>query len=117
MKRPNPTSWVFRNWYPVFYVATCYKEMALFIPATGRRDADQWLADLDFRIWHANPTVWLERIYSPVADRVPASGVYALRTGGAVRRVPAVEEATLRRVPILCFFNRRSASWRRISDT
>ena len=66
VKRPNPSSWVFRNWYPVFYVATCYKEMALFIPATGRRDADQWLADLDFRIWHAHPTVWLERIYSPV---------------------------------------------------
>jgi membrane-associated phospholipid phosphatase len=66
VKYPNWTSWVFRHWYPVFYVATCYKEMALFIPATGRRDADQWLADLDFRIWNANPTVWLERIYSPV---------------------------------------------------
>jgi membrane-associated phospholipid phosphatase len=66
VKFPNPTSWVFRNWYPVFYVATCYKEMALFIPATGRRDADQWLADLDRAIWHANPTVWLERVYSPL---------------------------------------------------
>jgi membrane-associated phospholipid phosphatase len=66
VKFPNPTSWSFRNWYPVFYVATCYKEMALFIPATGRRDADEWLAGLDRAIWHANPTVWLERIYSPV---------------------------------------------------
>lgn len=64
VKMPNPTSWVFRSWYPVFYVATCYKEMALFIPAVGRADDDQFLADLDYRIWGANPTVWLERIYS-----------------------------------------------------
>jgi membrane-associated phospholipid phosphatase len=66
VKFPNPTSWVFRNWYPVFYVATCYKEMALFIPAMGRPDADQRLADIDYRIWQANPTVWLEKIYSPL---------------------------------------------------
>jgi membrane-associated phospholipid phosphatase len=39
--------------------------MALFIPAIRRTDADQWLADLDYRIWHAHPTVWLERIQSP----------------------------------------------------
>jgi membrane-associated phospholipid phosphatase len=65
IKRPNPTSWVFRNWYPLPYVAACYKEMALFIPAVRGTDADQWLADLDFRIWHAHPTVWLERVYSP----------------------------------------------------
>ena len=44
------------------YVASCYKEMALFIPAVRRSDADRWLADLDFRIWRAHPTVWLERI-------------------------------------------------------
>lgn len=65
IKRPNPTSWGFRNWYPVFYVATCYKEMALFIPAVGRADADEWLANLDFRIWGAHPSVALERISSP----------------------------------------------------
>jgi membrane-associated phospholipid phosphatase len=65
VKRPNPTSWVFRNWYPVFYVATCYKEMALFIPAMKRADDDQLLARIDYRLWNANPTVWLERLYSP----------------------------------------------------
>ena len=57
--------WVFRNWYPLPYVASCYKEMALFIPAVRSTDADQWLADLDFRIWGAHPTVWLERIHTP----------------------------------------------------
>ncbi len=66
VKLPNPTSWIFRSWYPVFYVGTCYREMALFIPALQRADADQWLADLDYRIWNANPTVWLERVSSPV---------------------------------------------------
>ena len=25
IRRPNPTSWFFRNWYPVIYVASCYK--------------------------------------------------------------------------------------------
>jgi membrane-associated phospholipid phosphatase len=70
VKRPNPTSWLFRNWYPLPYVASCYKEMALFIPAVRSTDADQWLADLDFRFWGANPSVWLERIHSPVLTEV-----------------------------------------------
>jgi membrane-associated phospholipid phosphatase len=66
IKYPNPTSWIFRNWYALPYVASCYKEMALIIPAVRRTDADQWLADLDFRIWGAHPTVWLERVHTPV---------------------------------------------------
>ncbi len=66
VKRPNRTSWLFRNWYPLPYVGFCYKEMALLIPAVRRTDADQWLANLDFRIWHVNPTVWLERIQTPL---------------------------------------------------
>lgn len=70
IKRPNRTTWVFRNWYPVFYVASCYKEMALFIPAIRGSDADRWLADLDYRIWHAHPTVWLERIHTPALTEV-----------------------------------------------
>ena len=65
VKRPNRTTWVFRNWYVLFYVASCYREMALYIPAVRRPAADQWLADLDYRFWGANPTVWLERISSP----------------------------------------------------
>jgi membrane-associated phospholipid phosphatase len=65
VKRPNPTTWVFRHWYPLPYVAYCYKEMALLIPAVRRTDADRWLADVDLRFWGTNPTVWLERIASP----------------------------------------------------
>jgi len=65
IKRPNRTSWLFRCWYPLFYVAACYKEMALLIPPIRRASADQWLADLDFRLWGVHPTVWLEHIQSP----------------------------------------------------
>jgi len=70
VKFPNRTSWIFRNWYPLPYVASCYKEMATLIPAVRGSDADQWLADLDFRIWHAHPTVWLERVQNPALTEV-----------------------------------------------
>jgi membrane-associated phospholipid phosphatase len=66
VKRPNPTSWLFRNWYALPFVASCYKEMALFIRAVRTTDADQWLADVDFRVWGAHPSVWLERVHTPV---------------------------------------------------
>ena len=65
IRRPNRTSWVFRNWYPLPYVASCYKEVSLLIPPIRHSRSDQWLANLDFHIWHANPTIWLERMYSP----------------------------------------------------
>ena len=66
VKRPNATSWIFRNWYPLPYVGACFKEMALFIPVVRSSNADQWLADLDFRFWGAHPSVWLERVNTPV---------------------------------------------------
>ena len=70
VKRPNPTSWLFRNWYPLPYVGYFYKEMALLIPAVRQDDisrqfSDRWLAGLDYRIWGANPCVWLERFQWP----------------------------------------------------
>ena len=66
VKRPNATSWIFRNWYPLPYVGACFKEMALFIPVVRSSNADQWLADLDFRVWGTHPCVWLERVHTPV---------------------------------------------------
>ena len=65
IKHPNRTSRLFRNWYPVVYVTLCYKEMAFFILALRHANGDQWLANLDYRLWRANPTIWLERIYNP----------------------------------------------------
>ena len=61
----NRTTWVFRNWYPIVYVAFCYRETDWLVPAINHRVRDQWLADIDFALWHANPTVWLERIANP----------------------------------------------------
>ena len=61
-KRGGRAVWYFRHWYPLPLVACCYKEMAVVIPAVRSVSADQWLADLDFAIWRAHPTVWLERI-------------------------------------------------------
>ena len=67
VRRPNPTSWFFRHWYPLPYVSACYKEMALLIPALRHGSADRTLANLDHWFWGADPTVWLERIQSPAA--------------------------------------------------
>lgn len=64
-RRCGGAIWYFRHWYPFPLVALCYKEMAVLIPAVRGTAADQWLAELDFSIWHANPTVWLERIQTP----------------------------------------------------
>lgn len=58
-------TWLFRNWYPILFVAWCYREMASIIPAVRHARFDQSLANLDLTVWGAYPTVWLERIYSP----------------------------------------------------
>jgi membrane-associated phospholipid phosphatase len=70
VKRPNRTSWLFHNWYTLPYLSYFYREVALLIPAMRSSDisrqlSDRWLADLDFRIWHVNPSIWLERITWP----------------------------------------------------
>jgi len=66
MRPANPALHFFHYWYPLFYVFYCYKEMSILIPALRTTNADAWLAELDLRIWGANPTVWLERLRSPV---------------------------------------------------
>jgi len=70
IKRPNRTSWAFRNWYPLPYVAACYKEMAALVPVVRGINLDQNLANLDFAFWHTNPCVWLERIESPLLSEL-----------------------------------------------
>jgi membrane-associated phospholipid phosphatase len=64
--RPNPSSWFFRHWYPLIYVAFCYRVMAVLVPRVNPHSADQWLTDLDYAIWKTDPTVWLERIQTPL---------------------------------------------------
>jgi membrane-associated phospholipid phosphatase len=64
VKRPHVGSFAFRHWYPLPYVALCYKEMSILIPPVRGRDFDRELAALDLSLWGAHPTVWLEHIQS-----------------------------------------------------
>ena len=59
-------SWLFHHWYPLPYVAWCYREMAVLWPKLRGWEADAALARLDHAFWGVNPTVWLERISSPI---------------------------------------------------
>jgi membrane-associated phospholipid phosphatase len=61
----EPVCWTFRHWYSVVYVALCYKEMAILIPAIRGITLDSEMARLDFALWGVHPTVWLERVHSP----------------------------------------------------
>ena len=62
----NAVSRFFHHWYPLPYAAYCYREMSILIPALRVGDADATLARLDFAVWGANPTIWLERLRSPL---------------------------------------------------
>jgi len=60
----------FHCWYPLPYVAACYREMSFLIPAYRETNADAALARLDYAIWGAHPTVWLERGASPALTEI-----------------------------------------------
>lgn len=70
VKRPNRTTWIFRNWYPLIYVASCYKEMANFFPLARGVTYDRALAALDQRIWGVQPAVWLAGIQTPALTEI-----------------------------------------------
>jgi membrane-associated phospholipid phosphatase len=65
VKRPNPTTWIFRNWYPLIYVASCYKEMANVFPFARGVVYDGAFAAIDQRVWGMQPAVWLAGIQTP----------------------------------------------------
>ena len=70
VKRPNPTSWIFRNWYPLLYVASCYKEMANFFPLARGVTYDAQLARLDQRLWGVSPSLWIVRLETPLRTEI-----------------------------------------------
>jgi hypothetical protein len=47
IKHPSRASWIFRHWYPLPYVAWCYREMAILIPAIRESEVDAELARMD----------------------------------------------------------------------
>ena len=56
---------LFRYWFPLVYIPLCYKEMAILIPALRRTDLDAQVAWLDYSLWGAHVSVWLERLQNP----------------------------------------------------
>lgn len=57
---------VFRHWYPLPYIALCYREMSMIIGSVRTASADELLAGWDAAIWHADPVLWLGLIESPL---------------------------------------------------
>ncbi len=101
--RPNVTTWFFRHWYPLIYVASCYKEMAMFIPAVrhtvcrrvaGRRGSLR-LACQSQRLAGAHREPRVNGIF---ADRV-----HAICAGGPADSFPALAKTALPGFSILCF--------------
>lgn len=66
-----------RHWYPLPYIALCYREISLIIGSIHGRSLDAEVAAMDFAIWRCYPTVWLERIQNPILTEVMQL-VYAL---------------------------------------
>ena len=54
-----------RGWYPVALIPMTYKELSYLIPLIHPRDFDVELAMIDYRLFGAHPTIWLERVTWP----------------------------------------------------
>jgi membrane-associated phospholipid phosphatase len=68
----NPSSPLLfiRSWYPVVLIPVLYKELTYLIPLVHPRDYDAELAAIDYAIFGAHPTVWLERVTHPAITEV-----------------------------------------------
>jgi membrane-associated phospholipid phosphatase len=58
------------GWYPVALIPATYKELSYLIPLIHPRDFDVELAAIDYRLFGAHPTVWLERFTWPALTEV-----------------------------------------------
>ena len=61
-----PGAFFFRHVYPIPYVFACYRVMSVIIRSIREARSDAMLAAWDFALWHAHPTVWLERVQFPL---------------------------------------------------
>jgi len=53
------------GWYPVALIPITFKELTYLIPKVHPRDFDSALAAIDYQVFRAHPTVWLERFTWP----------------------------------------------------
>jgi membrane-associated phospholipid phosphatase len=58
------------GWYPVALITATFKELTYLIPLIHPRDFDAELAAIDYRLFGAHPTVWLERFTWPAITEV-----------------------------------------------
>lgn len=49
---------IFRYWYGVFFILVCFKEAYILIHYIGPHDLDNYLIQLDYKIFGVNPTQW-----------------------------------------------------------
>jgi membrane-associated phospholipid phosphatase len=59
-----------KGWYLVPLIPTTFKELSYVIPLLHARDFDVELAAIDYRVFGAHPTVWIERILWPPLTEV-----------------------------------------------
>jgi membrane-associated phospholipid phosphatase len=57
-------------WYALVLVPLTYKELTYLIPRVHPRDFDWELAAIDHRMFGVHPTVWLERLTSPLLTEI-----------------------------------------------
>jgi len=57
------------NFYPMAIIPLIYESLGVLIPALRGGTRDAWLVAADRAIFHADPTVWLERfVWPPLTD-------------------------------------------------
>jgi len=57
------------NFYPMAIIPLLYESLGVLIPALRGESRDAWLVAADRAIFHADPTVWLERfVWPPLTD-------------------------------------------------
>ncbi len=59
-----------RGWYPVALIPILFKELTYLIPLLHPTDYDWQLAAIDYRMFGVHPTVWLERVSTPLLTEI-----------------------------------------------
>ena len=67
---PRSIAGLVRAWYALLLVPLTYKELTYLIPLVHPRDFDWQLAGMDHRMFGVHPTVWLERVTSPLLTEI-----------------------------------------------
>jgi len=67
---PRSLTGFVHTWYALVLVPLSYKELTYLIPLVHPRDFDWELAAIDHRMFGVHPTVWLERVTSPLLTEI-----------------------------------------------